>query len=546
MTNKKIMSLRFEGLTVMAISFLVAFAGLINLFSASYPVFFNRQRLLHALFPILIIHGARVISVIAGFFLLILAFNLWRHKEVARTLSIVMLLISALAHLLKGFDWVGATYMIGLAVTIFYFRPFFHAKSDPPSVKNGLIILLIALFFTLAYSTVGFYFVSRHFHTHLNLADSIKETFRVVTQFPSPRSVSRSTSIDFFVISIYLIEFVTLGYSLLKIFTPVFIRIRATSKDREKANELVSKYGDSVLARFALFEDKHYFFYKNATIAYAVFNRTALALGDPIGEKKDTIEAIDQFKTFCQTNDWRPVFYQTSDGYLKPFQKYGFSSLKIGFEAIIHTKNFTLDGSENKKLRSAYNRIKTLGYKLKIWVPPISRKKLEELRAISDNWLEKKNGEEEGYSLGWFDDEYIRNSSIAVLQDPNKIPVAFANLVPGYTKKEVAIDLMRFIDTGENGLMEFFFAELIFDSKKEYETFNLGLSPLAGVGLKSDDLMAEKALRFVYNNLNHWHGYQGLYHFKAKFHPDWQPRYLNHLKGQNILAIMLALVKAHR
>jgi len=94
-----------ENFGVRLVSLLVALAGIINLFSAASPALTHRFKIIRDVLPLSIIQGARVISAVAGFFLLLLAFSLWRRKYVARILAITILLLSALAHLAKGLDF---------------------------------------------------------------------------------------------------------------------------------------------------------------------------------------------------------------------------------------------------------------------------------------------------------------------------------------------------------------------------------------------------------------------------------------------------------
>ena len=536
-----------ENFGVRLVSLLVALAGIINLFSAASPALTHRFKIIRDVLPLSIIQGARVISAVAGFFLLLLAFSLWRRKYVARILAITILLLSALAHLAKGLDFEESAYMLVLAILLVVLEPFFHARSDQPSIKQSLMVLLVALAFTSVYVFAGIYFTDIRYHLNLTGSEIVSNALRFVTQFPSPHLVLRNRLAGLFISSVYLIAFVTLGYSIFKLFSPVLLKRNGSDFLRAKAKEIIEKYGKSVLARFALLPDKNYFFCDSAVIAYVANGRNALVLGDPIGDPRNITGCIENFKNFCSQNDWRPVFYQTTGEYWPAYESLGFSRLEIGNEAVVKLGNFSISGAKNKKLRNAYNRTKGLGYKVEVSKSAPDKKLFNKLQVISDSWLDKKNGREETFSLGWFDEEYLKSTIMAVVYSPDNQPVGFVNLIPEYQKNEVAIDLMRSCDLKDNGVMEFLFIELMnWASEQGYESFNLGLSPLAKVGEGSKDRAAEKALRFIYHQLSHWHGFKGLYHFKSKFNPDWQTRYLVYPKNDNLIPIMWALVKVHR
>src|ERR1051325_11773164 len=86
---------------------------------------------------------------------------------------------------------------------------------------------------------------------------------------------------------------------------------------------------------------------------------------------------------------------------------------------------------------------------------------------------------------------------------------------------------MRSLQRTESGLMDFLFVFLFQWAREQgFATFNLGLSALSGVGEHSDDPIIERALNFIYQNVNRFYNFRGLHSFKEKFHPTWSPRYL--------------------
>ncbi|MEI6498898.1 MAG: phosphatidylglycerol lysyltransferase domain-containing protein, partial [bacterium] len=50
---------------------------------------------------------------------------------------------------------------------------------------------------------------------------------------------------------------------------------------------------------------------------------------------------------------------------------------------------------------------------------------------------------------------------------------------------------------------------------------------------------------FEHSNANIFYNFKGLYRFKAKFQPLWSPRYLVYPRGNNLLPIATAVVRAH-
>jgi len=532
---------------VRAVALLTALMGVINVLSAITPVLASRLALLERFSPLEVRHGSHLTAALAGFALLLLAGNLWRRKRVAWLLALVVLVISSVSHLLKGLDYEEAILTAALAVWLWFLRYHFHARSDPPSVQQSLRALATALLFTLAYGAMGFYLLDRHFSVKFGLGAALKQTVIMFTQFYDPGLEPITGFGRYFADSIYVVGAVTLGYALLMLLRPVLVRQPATAAERARSEAIVKVYGRSSLARFTLLEDKSYYFSPGGSmVAYVAKGRVALTLGDPIGSPEDVAAAIAGFQEHCAQNDWQPAFYQTLPDYLEHYRAASFDRLCIGQEGIVDLASFTLAGGAHKSLRSAVNRLTKLGHRAELYKSPLANDLLWELRAISDEWLAMMEGGELRFSLGWFDDDYIRNNPVMAVHTPEGAISAFANLVPEYQRNEATIDLMRHRRDIEHGTMDFLFVALFQWAKEQgYATFNLGLSGLSGVGEHADDPTVERALHYIYEHVNQFYNYKGLHSFKAKFDPQWSPRYLIYPGPASLPAVAIALVRAH-
>jgi phosphatidylglycerol lysyltransferase len=429
---------------------------------------------------------------------------------------------------------------------LLYLRPYFHARSDPPSVKQGLNILLAALVFTVIYGVLGFYLLDRHFKVSFGFWAAVRQTVVMFTEFYDPGLQPVTGFGRYFAASIYIIGAVTGGYALLMLLRPVLNRRIQTEEDRARAWEIVRAHGRTPLARYALFDDKLFFFTPGGSlISYVVENRVALALGDPIGPVEDVGAAVSAFKDLCSKNDWLPVFYQVLPTCLDTYKRAGFDTLAIGQEAIVDLGCFTLEGSHNKTLRNSYNKMVRNGYHSDVVEPPYSARMLRELNYISNDWLTMHRATEMRFSLGWFSEEYLNTCPILLVRDREGFIEAFANFVTEFQAKEVAVDLMRYRQHSESGLMDFLFVSLFQWAREQgYATFNLGLSALSGVGVDSDDPIVERGLNLIYQNINRFYNFRGLHSFKEKFHPTWSPRYLIYPGASNLPLISAALFRA--
>jgi phosphatidylglycerol lysyltransferase len=526
---------------------LVALMGIVNVISAVTPSLADRIKFLETFSPLEVRHGGHLTAALAGFALLILAGSLARRKRVAWLLTLGALAISIVSHLLKGLDYEESMLALGLMLMLWLMRAHFHADSDRPSIQQGLRVLGMAVFFTLAYGVAGFFLLDRNYSVNFGFWAALRQTIVMFTQFYDPGLVPVTRFGKFFSDSIYTVGAVTLGYAGLMLLRPVFVRDLATPQEHARAKEIIEKFGHSSLARFLLFDDKRYLFTTGGSvIGYALVGRIAVTLGDPIGPTEDLIPSIQAFSSLCQRNDWLPVFYQTQPATLDLYKQNGFNALSVGEEGVVNLETFTLEGKEGKPLRAPINKLTNAGYKFIVHQPPISDELLEELRAISDEWLTTMNGSEKKFSLGWFDDDYIRNSPIGAVHTPEGWISAFVNFVPEYQLNEVTVDLMRRHHEIENGTMEFLFVSLFQWAKAQgYQGFNLGLSALSGVGKQADDPAIERVMHWAYEHVNQFYNFKGLHSFKEKFHPQWSPRYLIYSSPANLVSSWLAVVQAN-
>lgn len=520
--------------------------GVINLTSAVQPALHDRLALIRTIFPLEVAHGSRLTSALAGFALILLASSLWRCKQTAWLLTVILLAISIVAHMVKGLDFEEASLGLGLLLLLLILRQSFHAASDRPSLRQGLIVLVAAFAFTLVYGAVGFYLLDRHFHISYDLPAAIRQTVVMFTAFYNPGTQPLTSFGKYFVDSIYIIGLGTLGFALLMLIRPVLVRLPATTEERDRAAAIVQRYGRTSLARPALFEDKSYFFFQDTVIAYAASRRGAMALGDPIGPPEQAAEAIACFMDFCARNDWTPSFISTLPDYLDAYHAAGLDSVCIGFEAIVRLDDFSLEGSKNKGIRNTISRMERGGYRAEVHMPPLDDALMASLKAISDAWLTLHHGGEMHFSDGWFNDNYIRNSSVIVVHAPDGSPTAFANLVPEYARNEVSIDLMRHYAGVEHGTMEFLFTRMLqWAREKGYDTFSLGLSAIVAVGEKPDDPRVEQALHTIATYASRFFNFKGLHDFKEKFHPQWQPRYLIYPGPASLPLVLSTLLRVH-
>jgi phosphatidylglycerol lysyltransferase len=200
--------------------------------------------------------------------------------------------------------------------------------------------------------------------------------------------------------------------------------------------------------------------------------------------------------------------------------------LKLGEEAHVPLATFSLDGGSRRGLRRTLHDVERSGTTFEIVTPERIPALLPALEAVSDAWLASKRTREKGFSLGFFDAEYLRNTPIALAWCGGEI-VAFANVWTSEAKHTVSVDLMRFSEQAPRGVMEYLFVKLMLWARDEgYREFDLGMAPLSGFERRALAPAWQRLGALVYRHGEHFYHFRGLRQYKEKFDPEWEPRYL--------------------
>ncbi len=536
---------------VWSVSVLTGTMGLVNLWSSVFPGDPARIEWLNLFLPIESRADAHLFSSICGFLFLTMAVHLRRRKRMAWLITLGLCVASVISHLVKGLDYEECILALILMVQLILMRDVFTARSDRPTIAQGTRHLIAALVFTVAYGTLGFLMLEGNFEIegrvhHFGWLDALAQTLTMIFTADNSGVSPNSQYAILFVNSIYAVGLITIAYAIWMLLRPVLLK-NISKADRILVRQIIDEYGNSSLARLALLPDKEYYFSptRQSVIAFVVKGRSAIVLGDPIGPMADRMETVYAFREFCRYNDWFPAFYEVSPDQLETYGKMGWHWIQIGEEAIVDLKAFHLKGKSNQSLRTAMNRLTKTGHRLVVYDPPINPDLIEQLKPVSDEWLRHKNGSEKQFSIAWFDRRHLECYQIAVVYDDNDRIIAFTDLLSGYNKKEVTIDLMRHRADVENGTMEFLFVSLLNHFKaEEFDTLSFSLSPLAGVGATSTSPAIEKGLRRFTKYLNRFYNFNGLHQFKHKFQPNWEPRYLVYPSLKCLPEIAVGLVRA--
>jgi len=523
-------------------------SGVLNLLSVIGPSLPHRRALLRQLFPLEFLQLSRFLTLLIGFALVISSLNIYKRKK--RALQVVLLLASAsvLFHLTKGLDYEEAIFSLALVIILFLTRKHFTVKSSIPDFRQGAIRLAIALVVAFAYGVAGFWLLEpREFGINFNWLDSIQRTTLFLTLVGDPRLVPHTRYALWFLDSLYLIASTAIGYGLFLFFRPVAYRFGTLPHERAEAAAILHRYGRCLSDYFKLWPDKSYFLSDSnrSFLAYRVGAHFAVVLGDPVGPEEEMESIIRDFADFCDENDWRLAFYQTPPDLLPVYQRLGFRKLKIGDDAIVDLKAFSLEGKPMKKLRLKVNSLDRAGMRTAYYDPPLTGQLIDRAQEVSEQWLQIPGRRERSFTLGRFDRDYLRDTPLFTVEDKQGTMLAFVNVIPSYAPGEVSCDLMRHRPGAPNGVMDYLFVKFILhERQKGSARFNLSMVPMAGFREKEEASLEERAVHYFFQRLNFLFSYRGLREYKAKFATSWEPRYAVYRNALDLprLAVALGIV----
>ncbi len=413
--------------------------------------------------------------------------------------------------LVKGLNWEEATILAAMGITLAPCRPFFYRRSSllaqPLSPGWWVAVAVVAL---------GSVFALELAYRHVEYFHELWWRFGPEAQ--APRSLRAMLAAG--------VVFLAIGAARL-------LRPAPATPDPPTAEELdsalaITRKSPRVDGYLALLGDKQLLFQEDGTafLMFGVSGRTWVAMGDPIGAPEQQEDLAWRFRELADRHGGRAVFYEVSDDALPIYLELGLDLRKLGEAGHVPLPGFSLEGKRRGDLRQARNRMAREGCDFELLAPSGIAPVLDELQAVSDDWLRTKHTREKRFSLGFFDRAYLQRLPLAVVRRGDAI-LGFANVWPSEVKQECSIDLMRYRTDVPKGVMEFLFAELMLWARDEgYQWFSLGMAPLSSFEHHRLAPLWNRLGALLFRHGEHFYNFQGLREFKDKFDPEWEPRYL--------------------
>lgn len=498
-----------SGLAAPVLAVLVFLSGVVLLFSGATPEIDTRLEAIGVLLPHRLVDASHLGASLIGVLCLILAQGLHRRLSAAWALTLVLLVAGIVLSLFKGFDWEEASILAVTAGLLATFRRAFYRRSRLLELPFSPYYAVAAVC-VLAASTWLFLF------TFQDVPYDNQLWWQFALSAEAPRSLRA--------LLVCTLVLAALGLAwLLRSAPPVLLKPGRDELNRAFAIVRASNQPDGALVMSA---DKALLFHESgeAFLMYARRGRSMIALFDPIGPTRQRAELIWQFRDLCDLHRARPVFYQVRADNLPFYMDIGLTAIKLGEEARVRLPTFDLESKDKRDLRYTLNRGQRDGLSIEYYAA--GEAPMDELRVISDGWMQSKNVREKGFSLGRFDPAYLDVFRIAVVRHQGRA-VAFVNLLETGGTGVASVDLMRVVRDAPKMTMEFLMLGLILHFKERgYDQFSLGMVPLSGLHPRRGAPITQRLGAVLFRRGEQFYNFQGLRRFKEKFDPDWEPRYL--------------------
>jgi phosphatidylglycerol lysyltransferase len=309
------------------------------------------------------------------------------------------------------------------------------------------------------------------------------------------------------------------------------------------AKSLLTKYGNSSLDYFKTYKDKSFWFNadKSSFVSYKTSLDFAFVLENPVAKDEIILKTtIIDFDKFCENNGLKPVYYRIPEASLEIYKQMDKIFLPIGEEGVIDLNSFSINGSDKKAMRNAINKLSKSGFIFKAYEPPLKDGFIQQIKAVSDEWLNETKHKELVFAQGIFDESELKTQHIFTVENPEGRIEAFVNLIPDHTPGEANFDLMRKSNSAPNGTMDFLFVKMFGQMKiMGYSSCNIGLVPMSGI--QQPNSIGESSIKLAYEKLKSFSHYRSLYQFKEKFDPSWRMTYLVYDEAFDLIFIPRAL-----
>jgi lysyl-tRNA synthetase class 2 len=528
---------------------LAGLVGILNLISVFVPRLARRLEFIGDVLPGVDVVGPGV-SVALGVLLLGLAQGLARGKRRAWRLAVGLLVVEVLLQSAQHHPVV-ALASLALLTLLVVTRHQFVGQADPSSRRHTAVVGAGLLVAAGALGFLSLTLLDRAVHAGVSAPGRLWATAQGLVGIPSELTAPDGREQDvvyYLLLSLGVLTVAVTGYLAFRSATPV--HQRSADEARELRRLLEGWGSQDSLAYFASRDDRALVWapQQRAAVSYRVVAGAALAAGDPLGARAHWPEAIEEFLRLARERAWVPAVVAASQSGASAWQEHGgLTALEFGDEAVLRPETFTLHGRDRRNVRQAVARAERAGYEVRVErLADLEPERVMLLRDRSDRW--RADDVERGFSMGLGRVDADRDPrSMVVSAWWQDRPVAMLVLVP-WGDDGLSLDLMRRSPDAESGVNELLVSTLLarcedFGIRRvslNFAVFRDAIERAERLGAGPGTRAWGRLLKAV----SRWSQADSLYRFNAKFHPEWQPRYLVYASATGLPRVAVAYLEA--
>lgn len=493
------------------LSISVFIGGSILLFSGSMPSEVPRMQWLQVFLPLPVIEMSHFLASLVGAGLMVLARSLQRRIEGAYHFTVGLLIFGIIFTLLRGADYEEASILLVMLVVLLPCKNEFHRKTSmmQKQFSPGWVTMIALVFISAIW--LGTF-------SYRNVAYQGDLWWQFTLLGDAPRYLRAMVGVLAFTLLIGLIK---------------LVKPRQQTVEEPKAHEIAAvkeilKKEPRTKPNIALLQDKEFLFSDDhsAFLMYAIEGKSFIAMGDPVGKKEEAEELLWKFREHCDEQDHMPLFYQVRDEHIEWYLDLGLTFMKLGEEARVYLPEFDLQQEVYSELVETHRKYRNEQFSFRIIPQTQVFAHLDELKRISEEWIETRDALELGFSHGTFKEEYLCEFPCAVVYESGK-PVAFSNVWQGADNHELSFDLLRNTAGTSDDVIDYLLIEMMLWGKKRgYDWFSLGMAPLSGMENHQHSDRWSKVADWVYTYGEDFYNFKEVRAYREKFDPVWEPRFL--------------------
>ncbi len=509
-------------------STLLLVGGCILLASGATPGVQERLDWLIFFVPLPLIEFSHLVNGLVGVGMIFLSRGVSLKMDSAYYATVTLLCVGMVASLAKGWDFEEAIILGLMLITFIPARKYFYRKSallrleiPPTQLIIGITIIGLSIW-------LGFYSYADIGYSHGLWLQS---------------SLDRTGDASRFLRSIFVISVVIVGFLGYRLVSRTSNDLALPTKDELDIATGIVHRSNTTDHHLVLTGDKYILWSKskNSFLMFGVTNKFWIAMGDPVGEASEFEELAWRFRESADKVAAQIAFYEIGKEYIPLYLDLGLSLIKLGQQALIPLNSFGLEGKKRQNFRSAINKYQREGFSFEIIYSADVQAIIPSLKRISDAWLNDKNAKEKRFSMGFFDEEYLRHCELAVVKKDGEV-YAFCNLWTLDNRHEISIDLMRYVPGTPNGIMEYLSISLVMWAKEQgFSYFSLGMAPLSGLEDHALAPLWHKIGNTIFKLGGNFYNFEGVFFYKDKFSPEWNPVYLAAPPGLQTASALLAV-----